>query len=259
MGALHEGHLSLLKRAINENEVTCCSIFVNPLQFNNPQDLAKYPDTYENDIGLLQQAGCDMIFTGSLATFFPEYSDPKTIPKDCPSPAAQGLEGKFRPGHLEGVWTIVDRLFRTVGNCKTYFGEKDFQQTLIIQDLARSLSTQGINIKVKVCETIRGENGLALSSRNQRLSASEKKQALVIYKALSAAKEAWRSGRRQASELEDIMVKIIQDSALELEYAAIRDPGHWTLDTPQGTLNDARALIAAYLGEVRLIDNMGLN
>ena len=259
MGALHQGHLSLMEKAVKENDVTCCSIFVNPLQFNNPKDLEKYPDTYDNDLKLLQQAGCDMVFTGTLLTFFPEYPDPATIPKNCPSPAALGLEGDFRPGHLEGVWTIVDRLFRTVGQCQTYFGEKDFQQTLIIRDLAEALSQEDIHITVKVCETIRAENGLALSSRNQRLSDSEKQQALVIYQALMAAKSAWQAGVRQAAELEEVMRGKIQESDLQLEYAAIRNPNNWTQTSPLGQLTDARGLIAAYLGEVRLIDNMALN
>ena len=170
MGALHEGHLSLVSRSIEENDYTCASIFVNPLQFDNTSDLDAYPKTFESDFEQLESLGCDMVFTGTLAQFFPEVTDIKHIDRKDPGPAGKGLEAEHRPGHLEGVYLIVERLFQTVGDCRAYFGEKDFQQTLVVRTLANRLKDQGCDIDIVTCPTIREESGLAMSSRNQRLS-----------------------------------------------------------------------------------------
>ena len=255
MGALHRGHLSLVERAVRENRVTCVSIFVNPLQFNNHDDLEKYPADKQRDLALLQRAGCNMVYGGTLAEFFPEVADVNDIRGGDAGAAACGLEGVFRPGYLQGVYAIVERLFATVGRCNAYFGEKDFQQTLVIRDLVQPLD--GINLIV--CPTVRDASGLALSSRNQRLDSEQRAVAIKIYSALQAAKKTWRDGVRTAGELESVMQTELNDARLRVEYAAIRDPENWSEDSPGGELKHARALIAVYIGDVRLIDTLLLS
>ena len=254
MGALHRGHLSLVERAVRENDAACASIFVNPLQFNNPRDLQCYPRDEARDTALLRDAGCAMVFSGTLAQFFPQAATADDIHPPDAGPAARGLEGAFRPGHLPGVRAIVERLFTTVGACTAYFGEKDFQQTLVIADLARGFDA----IDVRVCPTIREPSGLAMSSRNRRLTAEQQRIAAKLYHALLAAREAWQQGNRNAGELERVMRNRLTDPRLRIEYAAIRDPENWSEESPAGELQQARALLAVYVGEVRLIDNVGL-
>lgn len=258
MGALHNGHYSLISNSLQENDVCIVSIFVNPLQFNNASDLETYPDTFENDLLALEKMGCDMVFTGSLEQFFPDAKDLSNIPKLSPGQAALGLEGTFRPGHLEGVVTIVDRLFRVSGSCSAYFGEKDFQQTLVVKDLARSLISDEILVDINICETIREANGLAMSSRNQRLGKDDKRLAGKIYEALDLTKRRWQQGVRSAAALETLMTETLNHPKLKLEYAAVRDEANWTSYTPTVPLSKPRALIAVYLNQVRLIDNLSL-
>lgn len=255
MGALHDGHLTLVRQSVADNDVTVVSIFVNPLQFNNPEDLEKYPVTLDDDLQMLNEAGCDMAYTGSLETFFPEIDDPSQIPPVEPLPAISGLEAAFRPGHLEGVQAIVERLFRTVGPCRAYFGEKDFQQTLLVRQIARDM---GGEVEVVVCPTVREPSGLAMSSRNRRLGEAERVLARTLSEALYAASSAWERGERDATALEQRMKEVLSRPGIEVEYAAIRDPAHWTADTPTHSLVHARGLVAAWIGGVRLIDNMAL-
>ena len=256
MGALHRGHLSLVEQAVRENDVACASIFVNPLQFNNPDDLQNYPRDEQRDTALLEQAGCAMVYTGTLAQFFPEAGgvDAGAVEKPDPGPAARGLEGAFRPGHLQGVCAIVERLFVTVGECNAYFGEKDFQQTLVVAHLARRFA----GIEVRVCPTVREPSGLAMSSRNQHLSATQRRAAAQLYQALLAAEVAWRQGVRDPDEIELVMRNQLTDAGLRIEYAAVRDARDWSEDSPRGELKHARALLAVYIGGVRLIDNVRL-
>ncbi len=258
MGALHQGHLSLISRSVRENDVTCASIFVNPLQFNSPHDLEKYPNNPNKDINILAQAGCNMVYTGSLEQFFPEVDNINHIKPEDPGQSAKGLEEKYRPGHLQGVATIVKRLFETTGSCNAYFGEKDFQQTLVVKYLARSLKRQALDINVIACPTIRETSGLALSSRNRRLTPSLRKIALNIYRALCLAKEGWSSGAHDPAELERIMLTQLEHPAILVDYASLRDQENWTTSTPDRIISTPRALIAAYVGEVRLIDNLQL-
>jgi pantoate--beta-alanine ligase len=256
MGALHQGHVALVRRAVADNDVACASIFVNPLQFNDPGDLERYPRDQEGDVRRLDRAGCAMVFFGTLAGFFPDIADPANIELEDPGPCAAGLEGEFRPGHLAGVRTIVERLFRTIGDCRAYFGEKDFQQTLVVRDLARRLGFP----EIVVCPTVREPSGLAMSSRNTRLGDDERERAVVLFQALVAARRAWRSGERDPVRLGEIMRSIVEPVAgVELEYAAVRDPDHWTAGEPPAPLARARALIAARVGPVRLIDNLSLD
>ena len=254
MGALHAGHFSLLQRAARENDLCCASIFVNPLQFNDPNDLSAYPDTLEADIVALENHGCDMVFRGTLSTFFPEVDDHEKIRKLDPGPVAHGLEGSFRPGHLEGVVTIVDRLFRTVGNCRAYFGEKDYQQALVVRDLADALAEDNIFISVIICPTVRARNGLALSSRNLRLSDSDRNLSSALFRALVRGKHAWSSGIRSKEELETIVADCLAKPGIRVEYAAVRDPEDWTSNAED--LMAARGFVAAYVSGIRLIDTM---
>lgn len=255
MGALHNGHLSLITRACGENTACCASIFINPLQFEDTEDYDAYPRDTESDLALLEAHGCNMVFMGSLHQFFPEISDINEIKTLPAGPYGLGLEEQFRPGHLDGVRTIVERLFLTVGASRVYFGEKDFQQTLVVSDLAREMGYP----EVVVCPTVREDSGLALSSRNVRLSADEKTRAQRIYPALLAARDAWSSGERDPGRLSAIMMECLNHDGLVVEYAEVRDPGRW-ISQPQATpLEHGQALIAVRVGSVRLIDNLRLD
>lgn len=254
MGALHEGHLSLVRRAVAENDKTVVSIFVNPLQFDDADDLEKYPRDMQSDIDLLQSVGCDMVYFGTLEGFFPELEDVTKIVKVASGPKGAGLEGDLRPGHLDGVRTIVTRLFKTVGDCRAYFGEKDFQQTLVVADLARELGYP----EIVVCPTLRETSGLAMSSRNQRLNDIERQRASCVFRALQAADVIWQNGERDADALRAAMRKVLSEAGVEVEYADVRDPDAWTAESPFGEMSRAQALIAIRMGDVRLIDNMRL-
>jgi pantoate--beta-alanine ligase len=254
MGALHDGHIALLHQALDQNDVCCVSIFVNPLQFNNASDFARYPRDLQRDYRLLEQHGVDMVFVGTRQDFFPEAAESSDIVTLDPGIYAEGLEGEFRPGHLAGVRTIVDRLFKMVGQCRTYFGEKDFQQTLVIKDLAAQLGYPDI----VVCATVRESSGLALSSRNALLATEQRQLATCLYTALLAARQEWQQGVRDPEHLQDIMRRMLDRPGVQIEYAEIRDPDAWTKDPPRGPLQSAQALIAVRIGAVRLIDNMSL-
>ncbi|MFQ5545867.1 MAG: pantoate--beta-alanine ligase [Acidiferrobacterales bacterium] len=255
MGALHEGHLSLVRRAVAENDVTCASIFVNPLQFNDPKDLARYPRDFEDDTRQFQGADCNMVFTGTLEQFFPNVKDPNGIDKRDPGPAAHGLEGAGRPGHFAGVATICERLFNTVGPARAYFGEKDFQQTLVVKDLARQIGYP----EIVVCPTAREPSGLAFSSRNALLTDSERERAACISRALFSAYHAWHQGERETEKLRDVMLRELDVDGIHVEYAELRDPHDWQPEAPLGSLVRAQALIAARIGKARLIDNLRLD
>ncbi len=261
MGALHEGHLSLVRQSIRENDKTCASIFVNPLQFNNPYDLKQYPCDLKNDINLLDKAGCHMVYGGTLSNFFPEGIDRPLPKKSIPSTTLNVLEGQCRPGHLEGVWMIVERLFQTVGNCTAYFGEKDYQQTLLIKELINIINKEdeNKNIKMALCPTLRETSGLALSSRNRKLTEAQREVAQLIYQSLYKARQAWQSGERSINELESLMRHHMNHPDLLIEYAVIRDGNNLSAIPSDNDVRHARALIAAYLGNIRLIDNLALD
>ena len=255
MGALHNGHLSLITRACDENAACCASIFINPLQFEDTEDYNAYPRDTESDLALLEAHGCNMVFMGSLDQFFPESSDINQIKTLPAGPYGSGLEEQFRPGHLDGVRTIVERLFLTVGASRVYFGEKDFQQTLVVADLAQQMGYP----EVVVCPTVREDSGLALSSRNVRLSVDEKTRAQQIYPALLAARDAWSSGERDPGRLSAIMIECLNHDGLVVEYAEVRDPGRWIAQPQTTPLEHGQALIAVRIGSVRLIDNLRLD
>lgn len=255
MGALHPGHAALVERAVAENDLCCASIFVNPLQFNDPKDLASYPRDFEQDARLLEDAGCHMVFTGTLAQFFPEVPQPERIPHRKPGPGAEGVEGAARPGHFAGVATICERLFKVVGPARAYFGEKDFQQTLVVKDLAQELGYP----EIVVCPTVREPAGLAWSSRNFLLTDAERERALCLSRALFAAQAAWRAGQRDPANLRAVMLQELRVEGVELEYAELRDPEAWSAQRPAGQMTHAQALVAARVGPVRLIDTLRLD
>ncbi|MEZ6005904.1 MAG: pantoate--beta-alanine ligase [Planctomycetota bacterium] len=259
MGALHEGHLSLVRAAAAQNDVVCVSIFVNPLQFGEARDFQDYRRDFEGDCELLHQAGAHMAFTGELAQFFPGRlkADGDLHPEflEDPGPSAEGLEGAFRPGHFAGVATIVRRLFEIVGATRAYFGAKDYQQTLVVRDLAARLGGPEIH----VCPTLREDSGLARSSRNERLSPEHRARAMFVSRALYAAQALWNLGERHPDVLSEMMRAVLALGDLEVEYAAVRDPRHFQSGPISHPLHHAVALIAARVGDVRLIDNMELS
>lgn len=255
MGALHEGHLELVRRAARENDAALVSVFVNPLQFNDPVDFERYPRDFDGDAALLEAAGCTAVFTGDAAGFF-GTADLARVPRVDPGPAARGLEGEHRPGHFEGVATIVRRLFQIVRPTRAYFGEKDFQQTLVVRHLAKALGYPA----VVVCATSREPSGLARSSRNTRLTAEERERATAISAGLAETQRTWRAGERDPASLEAVLAAALARDGIETEYAAVRDPHHWTgRERPAGPLQQAQALVAARIGAVRLIDNLRLD
>ncbi len=256
MGALHRGHQELVRASVAENDRTCVSLFVNPLQFDEPRDFERYPRDLAADTRLLSEVGCDVAFSGTLEQFFPEARGrADAIPLEDPGPAAEGLEGSQRAGHFAGVATIVRRLFEIVEPDVAYFGEKDFQQTLVVRDLARRLGAPRISVR----PTVRDPSGLALSSRNALLGAREREDASALSRGLFAARRAFREGIREARDLSGIVEAELAAGPLWLEYSELRDPEDWSRGPLVGRVSRAQALAAARLGAVRLIDNLRLD
>ncbi len=248
MGALHNGHLSLVKKCVAENDVCVVSVFVNPTQFNNLTDLEKYPRTEEADIKLLQSAKCTIAFMPSVKQVYPK---PDTRQFSF-APLDQVMEGPNRPGHFNGVAQVVSRFFDIVKPQKAYFGEKDFQQLAIIREMVKQLR---LPIEIVGCPIVREESGLALSSRNARLSAAEKKTAVKISKALFESLDMMKT--KSVEEVKNWVInKINEDPILNVEYYEIVDSltlqnvKSWS-DSPYIT-----GCITVYCGEVRLIDNI---
>lgn len=249
MGALHEGHLSLVRAAREECDVVIVSIFVNPTQFNNAEDLELYPRQEEDDLKLLEEVGCDFVFLPTTNEIYPE--DYKTINLDL-GVLETTMEGSFRPGHFQGVVNVVSRLFDIVTPDFAYFGRKDFQQVAVIKEMTRQLK---FPVKIVEVDTIRNESGLALSSRNARLSEQEKEQAVIISEVLNKGKE-WAEEFPPLVTLEK-MKELFNKGSLELEYLQIVNPDSLQ-DLVQYWVPGSTACISAYCGEVRLIDNMEL-
>jgi pantoate--beta-alanine ligase len=252
MGALHEGHAALVRKARAENEVVITSIFVNPTQFNNPGDLTHYPRTPEADTHLLESCGCDILFMPLVEEMYPSgLSEP--APRVDLGGLDTVMEGKHRPGHFAGVVQVVKKLFDAVGECRAYFGEKDFQQLAVVRRMTRQLQ---LPVTVIGCPIVREADGLAMSSRNVRLSAEERAVAPLIAKTLFNAKVLWPAQDAATIEAE-VAESIAQEPLMRLEYATVADSETLQPLKPGQTQN-AVLCIAVHLGPVRLIDNVVL-
>ncbi|MGX1751572.1 pantoate--beta-alanine ligase [Sphingobacterium sp. NPDC055346] len=252
MGALHEGHLSLINYAKPLTDITVCSIFVNPTQFNDPKDLEKYPRPIENDIALLESVGCDILFMPTVEEMYPENDPEWHI--DLGN-LDQIWEGEHRPGHFQGVTQIVFKLFDLVKPNQACFGQKDFQQVMVIQ---RMIDIKNLDIKLLICPIIRSEAGLALSSRNARLSEEGKENALTIITALRFIQDNLE--QKSVAELLDGAKTIIASNpAVELEYLSICETSTLAPVDNIESGKDYVALIAAWVEKVRLIDNILLS
>ena len=253
MGALHQGHLSLLKESIRNNDITVVSIFVNPTQFNNSEDLLNYPRTQENDIKKIKTVSENIIL---YAPTVEDVYEGKTVSQHFDFDGLENqMEGKFRPGHFDGVGTVVKRLFEIIKPTNAYFGEKDFQQLQIIKKMVSKLN---IPVKIIGCPILRESNGLAMSSRNERLSEKDKQFASIIYKTISKAKMQFKTkSASMISKWVNNQFKNIPD--FELEYFQIADEATLLPCVRKNKSKQYRAFIAVYINKVRLIDTISLN
>ena len=252
MGALHDGHTSLVARARAECDVVVVSIFVNPLQFGDPEDIAHYPRTLERDLLVCAEAGADVVFVPTVREMYPSWPAAPSTTVSVGG-VSGAWEGASRPGHFDGVATVVAKLFAIAGPCRAYFGLKDFQQLAVVRRLALDLS---LPVEVVGCPIVREGDGLALSSRNARLSHDERLAATVLSRALAAGRAAVAAGERSGAALSGIMHAVVSGTPqVRLDYAVAVDAA--TLEEA-GTIEDpgsVRLLIAAEVGPVRLIDN----
>jgi len=251
MGALHKGHISLIERSKKENGITVCSIFVNPTQFNNPEDFKKYPITIENDIDMLEKWGTDVLFLPEATEVYPagsvklhyELGFLETV-----------LEGKYRPGHFQGVCQVVDRLLNIVMPDKLYLGQKDYQQCMVITKLVELM---GHKTGIIICPTLREPDGLAMSSRNLRLDTEQRKLAIKIYETLLLVKEQIKKGSLE--ELKQKAADHLSTVRYKVDYVEIADASTLHLQGEWDGNKKLVVLVAAYLNDIRLIDNMVLN
>jgi pantoate--beta-alanine ligase len=250
MGALHDGHLSLINKAASKNDRTVVSVFVNPKQFDNPDDLQNYPRTLKTDAVAAKAAGADAIFAPNAAEMFPEgFSTFVDIPD-----ITNHLCGLSREGHFRGVLTVVSKLFNIVRPDRAYFGQKDFQQLEIIRHMVRDLN---LEIEIVACPTVREPDGLAMSSRNKHLSPAERKAALCLSKAALAGAQAAAGGSIRANEIIEKMTGLIEAEPLaKIEYVKIVNP--LTFEDIELAGEGSLIALAVYIGETRLIDNQVL-
>ena len=246
MGALHAGHMSLVDAARRENDRVVVSVFVNPIQFGPGEDLDSYPRSPERDVSMLRAAGVDAVYKPSVADMYPPRASTRVIVHDV----TERLEGAARPGHFEGVATVVTKLVAATFADRAYFGQKDAQQVAVVRRLAADLD---LGVEIRVCPTVREADGLALSSRNAYLSGPEREAAVCLSRALARAAEAYGRGERNPERLRTILREPIEAEPLAtLDYAEVVDPS--TFSTP-GSL----AVLAVRIGRTRLIDNHDLN
>lgn len=248
MGALHEGHLSLIRRARRETDAVIVSVFVNPIQFTQRRDYATYPRPAARDAALCRRAGVDLLFLPAARALYPPgFQTFVEVAR-----LSRRWEGARRPGHFRGVATVVTKLFHLAQPTTAYFGEKDAQQARLIQQMARDLD---VPLRVAVCPTVREPDGLAMSSRNARLSPTGRRRARALYDALQAARRLIESGeRRRAAILHRMRAVIHARAGARLEYAAVVDPS--TLEPVTRVRGQVRLLVAAWIGTVRLMDTM---
>lgn len=248
MGALHEGHISLVRRAREECESTGVSIFVNPTQFAPLEDLESYPRDLDSDLGMLEKERVDLVWIPDAEELYPAQFQTWVEVDEL----TKVLEGAVRPGHFRGVTTIVSKLFNAFQPQKAYFGQKDAQQATVIQRMVRDLNYA---LDIVVCRTIREADGLAVSSRNARLDPEQRKAASVIFQALSVGQEAFNRGRHDAEELRRIMLEVLERETLaDVQYVSAANPT--TLEEIDGITNTALLSTAVKFGKTRLIDNV---
>ena len=254
MGALHAGHVSLIERARRECDVVAVTIFVNPLQFGDPDDIAAYPRTLERDLAVCAEAGADVVFAPSVREMYPSWPAPPATAVSVRG-VSDGWEGASRPGHFDGVATVVAQLFAIAGRCRAYFGLKDFQQLAVVRQLVDDL---GLPVEIVGCAIVREPDGLALSSRNVRLSPAERTAAAVLSRALAAGRAALAGGERRSAAIGDAMRAVVETEPLvDLDYAVAVDDRTLVEAETVADLDGVRLLIAAKVGPVRLIDNSG--
>jgi pantoate--beta-alanine ligase len=252
MGALHQGHISLVETSVLENDITLSSIFINPTQFNDQKDFEKYPVTLEKDIYLLEKAGCDVLFLPQVSEIYPHGTTAKM--KYELGYLDTVLEGKYRPGHFQGVCQVVHRLLDIVVPHRLYIGQKDYQQCLVIKKLVELV---GSPVEIRICPTTRESDGLAMSSRNLRLSPEDRKKANRIIGALSGMREKMHPGLLAAIE-EEAIDALTQDG-FKVDYVEIANAESLQLPETWDGNQKMVALVAAFLDDVRLIDNLLLN
>lgn len=249
MGALHEGHISLIEAAKKDNDIVVCSIFVNPTQFNNPEDLAKYPRTFDADRAMLESAGCSAVFAPSAEEMYPEqpvlnihFGALETV-----------MEGASRPGHFNGVGIVVSKLFNIVNPHRAYFGQKDLQQVSVVRQLVSDLA---FGLELVICPTVRENDGLAMSSRNRRLSETERGIAPQIYKILASARDALLAGEPVHAIAAEARALFAATPEFTLDYFEVIDIKTLRTVTEIGTEGHNAICVAVFLGPVRLIDNV---
>lgn len=251
MGALHEGHISLINRSVEENDFTVASLFVNPTQFNNPEDLKKYPRTFDEDREKLESAKCDILFFPTTEEMYPDNEKAEQFDF---GQIATVMEGQFRSGHFNGVAQIVRRLFLIVTPTRAYFGQKDFQQLAIVNNLNNNY-LKDLNIEIVGCKIIREKDGLAMSSRNLRLNKDERENASHISKILFEAQKL--KDKMGVKKLKNwVSSKINENKYLKLEYFDIVDNKNLNSIKNWTKQNEKTACIAVYCGKIRLIDNI---
>lgn len=253
MGALHQGHLSLLEESLKNNSITIISIFVNPTQFNNVEDLKKYPRTLEDDVEKIKS------ISNKILVYAPTVEDiyqGSTVSQHYNFDGLENqMEGKFRPGHFDGVGTVVKRLFEIVKPTNAYFGEKDFQQLQIVKKLVEK---EHLKVTIVGCPIFREPNGLAMSSRNERLTSEQKEKAAVIFKTINEAKKLF--GTKSAKEVIEFVEKTFKNNPLfELEYFEIADEASLLSCKRKSKNKKYRAFIAVFVNKIRLIDTISLN
>lgn len=257
MGALHDGHATLIRRAREQNDVVVLSIFVNPLQFGPNEDYDRYPRTLEADAALAAEAGVDVIFAPTVEDMYPG-GDPKITVVS--GKLGTLFEGKTRPGHFDGVLTVVNKFFNILkplvgeANLNAYFGQKDAQQLALIQRMVKDFNHQ---VTIKPVPVVRADDGLALSSRNQYLSAEEREAALVLSRTLATLREKYITGSFTAEDIAQARATIDSTDGVRLDYLEVVDTD--TFEAPQNEQARVLALVAAYVGSTRLIDNMEIN
>ena len=250
MGALHEGHLSLVRESKSQCDVTAVSIFVNPLQFGPTEDFAKYPRTLERDIALLEGLGVDLLFMPSVAEMYPPGAKTAVEVSDL----SGRLDGGSRPGHFRGVTTVVCKLFEIVRPDRAFFGQKDAAQVAVLRKMVRDLD---MDVEVAVCPIVREPDGLAMSSRNAYLNAEQRRQALVLSRSLQQVKLAFDAGECDAAKLTDVGTRVVAaEMGAKLDYFAIVDAD--TLAPVTHASRGTLIAVAAWLGTTRLIDNLVL-